>query len=103
MRDAWAALERPLVHVTRDPARGRELLGEFMAMGQSHDPDRGQLLWGYQHVDTRRYLFLGDAGDASHDDARSGRYVPLLVHDARARTRAATSPEGFSGTRAPGA
>lgn len=90
--DAWAALERALAAVvgaTRGPAQQRELLSEFMAMGQSHDLERRQLLWGYKHVETRLYLFLGDAGDAYHYDARSGRYVRLPVRDALARARAA--------------
>lgn len=90
--DAWAALERALAAVvgtTRDPAQGRELLGEFMAMGQSHDPQRRQLLWGYKHVATRRYLFLDAAGRAYVYDATDGRYVGLPVRDALARARAA--------------
>lgn len=79
-----AALAFPLA-----PAQQRELAGKFMAMGQSHDPERRRLLWAYKHVETRRYLFLDEAGGAYTYDAGGGRYTPLPVRDAVAHARAA--------------
>lgn len=90
--DAWAALEHALsgvVGASLSPAQQRELAGEFMAMGQSHDPERRRLLWAYKHVETRHYLFLDEAGRAYTYDAAGGRYTPLPVRDAVARARAA--------------
>lgn len=90
--DPWAALERALTAVvgtTLGPARQRELCGEFMAMGQRHDAERGQPVWGYKHVGTRRYVFLDAADRAFTYDARGGRYVPTAVRDGLARARGA--------------
>lgn len=91
--DLWAALEEVVERVvgaTLTPARQRELVGEFMAMGPTHDGERARMLWGYKHVGTRRYVFLDHAGGAYHYDAGAGRYVGLPARDAIARAREAS-------------
>lgn len=90
--DLWAALEQALaatVGGSLAPPQQRELMGEFMAMGQTHDAERGQLVWGYKHIDTRVYLFLDAAGGAYIYDARGGQYVRTAPRDAIARARGA--------------
>ena len=75
---AWHALEHAVASAVPTPRR-LAVLGEFMAMGRYWSPPDDRPLWAYKHVDTRRYVFLDDAGSGYVYDAMSRRYAPVPV------------------------
>jgi hypothetical protein len=82
---AWHALEHAVASAVPTPRR-LAVLGEFMAMGRYWSPPDDRPLWAYKHVDTRRYVFLDDAGSG---------YVYDAVYDAATTScagRMAASP-----------
>lgn len=64
----WEPLEQLTERVAADPSLPTIMPCEFMFMGRADLRGRPSI-WLYKHVDTRRYLNLGD-------DCRAYRYVP---------------------------
>lgn len=85
---AWRALERAVFSAV-PTVRCTAVLGEFMAMGRHWSSPDDRALWAYKHVDTRRYVFIDDAGTAYVYDAGLRRYDPVSVVHGIARARGA--------------